>query len=355
MAREAAVVRDQLLAGVDLLGLEIHLRELRLRVEERLVRHLEVERDPLERGRVRRGQADLFELRGRLQSREVLGDVEGLVRRQPEVRHLRVGAPGLRVEYPVVKPVAAHLRADAREVRPELPVRSREVAARVRIGEVTPETASLREERRAAGRVSRPRDGGHVFAAGLREEVGDDRVDHRVVLDPPLLVHPLLRFGRGLRPRNVHEVFEIKELRHLRRGAERVGLHHPPGRPVAAHLRPTLSSEGPTRGALLLGPRSGDSPTAESSTSFMPASSFGLAEVRLVRVAAIAAGLRVLHRRSGLVEAIEFPVERVRPALLFFRVSPASGRPTKTTTRSLPPWQGLHPKRFTGSRTRCRS
>jgi hypothetical protein len=45
MAAEATVVRDQLLARVDLLGVLVHLGEIGLRVEDGLGRHLEVERD----------------------------------------------------------------------------------------------------------------------------------------------------------------------------------------------------------------------------------------------------------------------------------------------------------------------
>ena len=157
--REAAVVRDELLADVDLLRREVHLREVRLRVEDRLRGHLEVEGDAFERRGIRLRQRHRLERGGRLQRREVLGDVERVLVREPEVRHLRVGIPGLGVQDPAVDPVPGRLRSDAREVRPELPVRADEVALRVGIDDVAAVAAAAREELLAARRVAVARRG----------------------------------------------------------------------------------------------------------------------------------------------------------------------------------------------------
>jgi hypothetical protein len=55
VAGVAPIVGDEVLADVDLLAMEVHCREVGLRIEERLGRHLEVEADLLERLLVRLG------------------------------------------------------------------------------------------------------------------------------------------------------------------------------------------------------------------------------------------------------------------------------------------------------------
>ena len=143
----------------------------------------------------------------------------------------------------------------------------------------------------------------------------------------------------GVGPRDVDEVLEVEERRHLR-----VRAGTPRGSsPSASPSRASKPSTRPSRATARL---SGVPACSRPSIRWQPQQPSALdrlhagveprrvGEVRLLGVAAIAAGLRVLHREDRhLVEPVELPVEASSPSARPPSPSPASGRPTRTTRR----------------------
>ena len=144
------------------------------------------------------------------------------------------------------------LRADAGEVRAELAVGPDQVALRVRIDQVAAEAARASAMSFCSARgVSRPGDGRHRGRLRPVEQVGDDRVDHRVVLGPPARVHCCWAAVGCAGPGDVDEVLEVEEGRHLRVRPEGGGIHDPARRPVARDLRGDLLERRPDPRELL--------------------------------------------------------------------------------------------------------
>ncbi len=154
VAGVAAVVGDDLLAHEEVLVPRRHLREVRLRVDDRAGLHEVLGDEGVALGRVGLRRVRGLELRLGRPRPEVRDEVRDLVVGQAQVRHPRLGVVGLRVLQPRGDPARRRLLGKADQVRAVLAPAVHDAPLRAGLGDVAALAADVLEEDLAPRRVA---------------------------------------------------------------------------------------------------------------------------------------------------------------------------------------------------------